>query len=122
MQERVLFKYKASWGDWNRGSVLVTDQRVVLSGRIWYVDEIAGAELVTDRVLTRRLSLTQPPPNAMVAGGALFLASWLLLGYLGISGTQSGLLTCLGLGLFLVAGDASFMVRSTITRRSTGSD
>jgi hypothetical protein len=76
---------------------------VVLSGRTWNLDEITSAQLVTDRVQTRRLSLTQPPPKMLVLGGALIFAAWLLFGYLSISGTQSDLLTGLGLLLFIAA-------------------
>jgi hypothetical protein len=102
VQEHVLFKYDPSWvTEWNRGSVLVTDQRVVLSGRIWNLDEIVGAQLVTDRIRSRYMSVMQPPSNVIVLGWGLALVAGLLFGFLSLSGTHSDLLNCIGILLFL---------------------
>jgi hypothetical protein len=79
VQEQVLFQYNNNWFDRLSGSILVTDQRLVLDGQTWNVAEIASADLVPDRIRSRMGRPTPLAAKAFAAGIILLLASSLVM-------------------------------------------
>ncbi len=102
MEEHVLFKYNNNWFDRLSGSVLITDQRVVLGSQSWSITEIASAQLVPDRIRSRSGTLTPLASKVLVVGVILGLTSSLLINSR-LPVISLDLLTCLGFLLFFAA-------------------
>ena len=92
--ERVLYRHKPFGSgvvSWTFGSVLVTDKRIVLSNKVWRFSDIESIQLVSRRVLSRRLSRDQLLSKSscvsfLVAGILVFLV--LFIDFSGFSRTQ----------------------------------